>query len=561
MAGLIQLLSLARQSLLAAQLGQQTASSNAANAATPGYSRRRVDLTEAPPVQTVGGLAGMGVTVSQIRRLHEVLLDDQFRADSSSLADARARATLLEQVSSLLGVPGESPIGQTLDAFFQALGDLATRPHDLPTRATVIARGQALAATLNRLVDGLSNLKRETFSTLGERVDQVNSLTAEIASVNGRLAGGSDPTVLDERDRLIDQLAELVGLRVSVNTNGVAQLAVTGTGVLLVDGTRAETLTLSGDPVSGSASLTVAGTALQAPGGEVGALLTLRNSTTEGIPYVIDQADDLAAGLIHAVNRVHASGVGLDGLASATSGNAVSSSATPLGSAGLPVTPVAGSFTLAVFDSTGTMVSSGSIAVDPAVTTLTSLATAISAIAGLSATVSGNLITITPTTAGNTVVFGADTSDTLVALGLNRFFAGTDARTMAVDSALAADSSRLAAAQVDVAAGLFSPGDARNAQAMAALQSSRFLASDTQTPAEFFGALVGGVGNLGRTARLDSESLEALVLAADARRRSVSGVNLDEEMADMIRFQHAFEASARVMRTVDEMIKSLLEIV
>jgi flagellar hook-associated protein 1 FlgK len=207
------------------------------------------------------------------------------------------------------------------------------------------------------------------------------------------------------------------------------------------------------------------------------------------------------------------------------------------------------------------MVSSGSIAVDPAATTLTSLATAISGIAGLSATVSGNLITITPTTAGNTVVFGADTSDTLVALGLNRFFAGTDARTMAVDSALAADSSRLAAAQVDVAAGLFSPGDARNAQAMAALQSSRFLASDTQTPAEFFGALVGGVGNLGRTARLDSESLEAMVVAADARRRSVSGVNLDEEMADMIRFQHAFEASARVLRTVDEMIRSLMEIV
>ena len=135
MGGLIQLLSLARQSLLAAQLGQQTASSNAANAATPGYSRRRVDFTEAPAVRTVGGLAGMGVTVSQIRRLHEVFLDDQFRADSSSLADARARATLLEQVSSLLGVPGESAIGKAVDAFFQALGDLATRPQDLPTRA------------------------------------------------------------------------------------------------------------------------------------------------------------------------------------------------------------------------------------------------------------------------------------------------------------------------------------------------------------------------------------------------------------------------------------------
>jgi flagellar hook-associated protein 1 FlgK len=561
MAGLIQLLSLARQSLLAAQLAQQTASSNVANSATPGYSRRRVDLTEAPPVPMKGGLAGMGVTVSQIRRLHEQLLDDQFRSDSSSLAEAKAQAMLIEQVSSQLGVPGESAIGQALDAFFQALGDLATRPQDLPTRSTVIARGQALAATLNRLEEGLTNLKREAFATLQDRVTQVNSLAGQIANVNDRLLGGTDATVLDERDRLIDQLAELVGLRVSVSSNGVAQLAVAGTGVLLVEETRAGTLTLSGNPVSGSATLALDGVTLQAPGGEVGGLLTLRNSSTEGIPYVLAQVDTLTAGLIHAVNRVHASGVGLTGLGSATSSNAVTSAAVPLGSAGLPVTPVAGSFTLAVFNSAGTMVSSGSIAVDPATTTLTSLAAGISGIAGLSATVSGGLITITPTVAGNTAVFGADTSDTFVALGLNPFFTGTDARTMTVDATLAANPNRLAAAQLDVAAGLFRPGDPSNAQALANLQASRFLAGNTQTPAEFFGALVGGVGNLGRTARLDSESLEAMALASDARRRSVSGVNLDEEMADMIRFQHAFEASARVMRTVDEMMKSLLEIV
>ncbi|MBI4611246.1 MAG: flagellar hook-associated protein FlgK [Candidatus Rokubacteria bacterium] len=559
MSGLIQLLSLARQSLLAAQLAQQTAAGNVANAATPGYSRRRVEFAEAPPVPTIGGMAGMGVQVSQIRRLRELFLDSQFRADSTGLAEARLRATLLDRVGSLLGLPDQSPVGQALDAFFGALGDLATRPEDLATRTTVSASGQTLAATLNSLVNGLSDLKRETFSTLQDRVTEVNSLAGRIATLNGRLAGGSDPSVLDERDRLIDRLAELVGVRVSVSSNGVAQVAVAGSGVLVVEGNRAGTLTLSGDPVSGTATLTLDGATLGAPGGEVGALLTLRNSTTEGIPFVIDQVDALAAGLIHAVNRVHASGVGLVGLPSAASGNAVSSSTAPLGSAGLPVTPVAGSFTIAVFDGSGTMVSSGTIAVDPATTTLDSLATSISGIAGLSATVSGNLLTITPTTAGNTVVFGSDSSDTLVALGLNRFFAGTDARTMAVDASLAADPNRVAAAQLDVAAGLFSPGDPTNARALANLRTSRFLASNTQSPAEFLGALTGSVGTLGQAARMDSQAREAIFAASQAQRQSTSGVSLDEELADMVRFQHAFEASARFIKTMDEMIRTVLE--
>lgn len=560
MAGLIQLLSLAKQSLLAAQLAQQTAGGNIANAATPGFSRRRVELSEAPPVPTRGGLAGMGVQVSQIRRLRDLFLDSQFRADSTGLAEARARATLLDRIGTLLGVPGATPVGQALDSFFGALGDLATHPEDLPTRTTVIARGQTLAATLNRLADQLSNLKRETFSTLQDRVTQVNSLAGQIANLNARLAGGTDPTVLDERDRLIDQMAELVGVRVSVGSNGVAQVALAGSGALLVDGSRAGTLTLSGDPVAGSATLSLDGATLQAPNGEVGALLTLRNSTTEGIPYVANQLDALAAGLIQAVNRVHASGVGLVGLPSATSGNAVSSPTAPLGSAGLPVTPKAGSFTVAVFNSTGAMVSSGSITVDPATTTLSSLATSLSGIAGLSATVSGGTITITPTSAANAVVFGADTSDTLVALGLNRFFAGTDARTLAVDATLAANPNRLAAAQLNVAAGLFSPGDPSNAQALANLRTSRFLAGNTQTPAEFLGALTGTVGALGGAAQTDMQAREAMVAASDAQRRSTSGVSLDEEMADMVRFQHAFEASARFIKTVDEMMRTVLEI-
>ncbi|MFQ5828074.1 MAG: flagellar hook-associated protein FlgK [Candidatus Methylomirabilia bacterium] len=560
MPGPISLLSLATQSLLAAQLAQQTAAANAANAATPGFSRRRVDFTEGVPERTASGFVGTGVLVKQIRRIRDSFLDSQVRADSSALAEAGTRATVLNRIGSIFGVLEDNPVGQALDEFFTALGDLASRPEDPAFRTTVLIRGQTLATTFKEEVESLLQIKRETFFSLGDQVNEVNSVTAQIARLNSQLTGGSNPTRDDERDRLIDRLAELVGVRVSVDSNGVAQVVLAGSGMLLVDGVRAATLTLSGNPESGSATLDLDGNTIQSLSGEVGALLSLRNSSTNGIPLVVGEVNTLAAGVIHAVNRVHASGVGLVGLSSATSGHQVSAPTTPLGSAGLPVTPVTGSFTIAVFDSAGAMASSGSIAVDPATTTLNSLATDITAVAGLSASVSGNTLTITPTNPTDTVVFGTDTSDTLVALGLNRFFAGTDARTMAVDSTLLGNPSLVAAAQLDLAGGIFSPGDPSNAQALAGLQSSRFLAGNTQTPAESLAALAGTIGALDRAAQVDTAAREVILTASTAQRESVSGVSLDEELADMVRFQQAFEASARFLATLNEMSRTLFDL-
>ncbi|MFQ5946083.1 MAG: flagellar hook-associated protein FlgK [Anaerolineae bacterium] len=559
MPGPIQLLSLAKQSLIAAQIAQQNTAANAANAGKPGFSRRRVDFTEGVPEPGPGGMVGTGVLVSQIRRIRDAFLDSQVRADLGALAEAQTRATILDRVGAVFGVLEDNPIGQALGDFFGTLGDLASRPEDPAVRTTVLIRGESLAATLRQKMDSLLQVKRETFFTLDDRVNEVNSVTAQIAQLNSQLPAGN-PTLEDERDRLIDRLAELVGDRVSVDANGVAQVVLAGTGMLLVDGVRAANLTLSGNPENGLATLDLDGTALQSLTGEVGALLSLRNSSIDGVPFVENQLNTFAAEVIHAVNRVHASGVGLVGLSSVTSGHQVSAPTTPLGSAGLPVTPVLGGFDIAVFDSTGTMVSSATIAVNPAVTTLNDVATSISAVVGLSASVSGNDITITPTNPADTVVFGADTSDTLVALGLNRFFAGTDARTMAVDSTLQSNPSLVAAAQLDLPGAVFSPGDPSNAQALAALQNSRFLAGNTQTPAEFLGALAGTIGAFGRAAQVDTEARETLLTSSKNQRESVSGINLDEEMADMVRFQNAFEASARFMRTISEMTQTLINL-
>jgi flagellar hook-associated protein 1 FlgK len=127
-----------------------------------------------------------------------------------------------------------------------------------------------------------------------------------------------------------------------------------------------------------------------------------------------------------------------------------------------------------------------------------------------------------------------------------------------VSGALTADPYLIAAAQADFTAGVVSPGDGRNAQALASLATSTVLNAGTQTPSDFLGTLGAAVGTNSLNASNRADTQEALLQAANAQQQSTSGVNLDEELTDMVRYQHAYEASAKYIQTVDEMIQALL---
>jgi flagellar hook-associated protein 1 FlgK len=239
----------------------------------------------------------------------------------------------------------------------------------------------------------------------------------------------------------------------------------------------------------------------------------------------------------------------------------VANPAAMLNAAGLTPTPVAGTLTLGVFDGAGNFISSGNVVVDPATMSLNSLAAAIDALPNISASVSSGRLVVNATNPAQRIAFGTDTSDSLVALGMNGFFTGIDAAAIAVSSTLVTDPTLIAAAQADFVAGVVNPGDNRNAQALALLGRANIVSGNTQTAADFLGATGGTVGSATRAASTRAETLEVAVRAADNQRQAVAGVNLDEELADMVRFQRTYEASARFVRTIDEMIGTLLEIV
>lgn len=155
---------------------------------------------------------------------------------------------------------------------------------------------------------------------------------------------------------------------------------------------------------------------------------------------------------------------------------------------------------------------------------------------------------VTDVNAAHVAGFGADG----IATG-NAFFTGTDATDIAVNVALSGTPALLAAATLAGA-----PGDASNAHAIANLQFAQNLAGGTQSYEAFYGGLVTTLGTDARDTRAVADSQELLLSRIDGFRQSVSGVNLDEEMVQIVQYQRAYEAASQVIRKIDEMLDQLI---
>jgi flagellar hook-associated protein 1 FlgK len=294
-------------------------------------------------------------------------------------------------------------------------------------------------------------------------------------------------------------------------------------------------------------------------GGELAAVMTARNSPTGSIKQATADLDSLARSIISEVNRVHANGAGLTGFSSLTAVNAVSAPATPLSAAGLPFTPGSGSFTVLVHDAAGATKSSVTVPVTAGVTTLNAIAAALNADPDLNASISGGRLTVAAG-AGDTFAFTGDTSDTLMALGLNTFFAGSGARDITLNPAIAADANKIAAAQPD-ANGLVHPGDGANALVLAGLASRLVMNGGTATFSDFFGTVIGGIGSQMREASDAVTRQQAAVQVVQSLQQQTSGVSTDEELIALTQSQTAYAAAARFIGTTQNIIDELLNMV
>jgi flagellar hook-associated protein 1 FlgK len=546
-------LDLARRAVTAHQTAAQVAGHNLANAATPGYSRQRATL--------VAGANGGGVDVVSITRLRDRALDFSLLTEQQALGRNQGQESVLQRLQAVFNDPPGEGLGAILDELFQGFQQLSVNPTDQAVRFTVKDAGDRLAQTFQLTRGRVDQLKNDITAEIQQRVIDANRLVTQIADLNRQIvtarSTSSPNDLLDQRDTLVSQLTQIVGVNQTDRSDGSVQLALNGTGVLLVDGASAFSMAAAVNGATDAVDVTVGGAITVLPkSGQLSALLDARNLANGSVKQAATDLDTLAASIALEVNRLHASGTGTTEHTALTAANAVSSAAVALTAAGLAVTPVTGSFKVIVHDATGAATANGTVSVTAGTTTLNDLDTAIDGIAGLTATISGGKLTITAA-AGSTFTFASDTSNTLAALGLNTFFTGSTAATLAVNAVVAGNVAKIAAAVAD-ASNLVHAGDGSNALALARLRTKLALAAGTQTFTDFYGATVARVGSQTRGASEGVTRQQAAVQVVEGLQQQVSGVSTDEEMINLSQSQAAYAAAARYAAVINEMIQTLL---
>lgn len=474
MLGLFGTLSLANRSLQTQRNGTEVAGHNLANVNTPGYARQRVAIETSLTIPSEMGPQGTGADAVGIYQLRDALIDRQIVNETSvrGAHESRQRAlqfgqaalgqqidrqaTGAEGAAAASGVGGQHGIAENLSDLFNAMQSLSTNPTSISERQVLLIKAENLATQFNQVSTRLDDLRVSLSESLGSDVDQANIALGDIAKLNEQIIAaelGSTAKANDLRDirqKRIEELAALVKVETTANTNGSIDIAIDG--VTLVSGPNLDDTLETYDAGGGQFLVRTAtgGAALNLAGGSMQGTIDARDTDLQ---LIQTQLDTLAGTLISEVNAVHAGGFGLGGASGAA------------------------------------------------------------------------------------------------------FFNGADASDIAVNTALTADPTLLQASGVSGAV-----GDNTVIRAMAQLADKTHAGLNGETFLESYGQTVTALGqalNGTNTQLANQQIVENMLLR---QRDSVSGVSLDEEMTDLIKFQRGFEAAAKLITTIDEMLETVINL-
>jgi len=304
------ILSIARGAISAHQTAIQVVSHNVANAETPGYTRQRAMLQENWPARLPQGILGTGVFVSDVTQIRDTLLDISYRRDTSNASNFGLRRDLLGQVEQIFHEPSESGLGATMDAFWNAWSDLSNAPDNNVARQVVQQRGAQVADALRGHVAQLDQVKADTIARLDRSVAQMNQFAGQVADLNRQIvvseSGGQTAGDLrDARNRIIDSMSRLASIQVIEQPSGGVAIIVANQ--TLVDGDSANALTYGdmGDPLTTQVSFRGSEEPIRGIGGELQAATDMLN---QDLTQTRARLDDLARGIISAVNTIHEGG-------------------------------------------------------------------------------------------------------------------------------------------------------------------------------------------------------------------------------------------------------------
>lgn len=511
-------LEIAKRSLFSQQTALNTTGHNIANANTTGYTRQVVNLVAAKPLEAVGmtssttpGQIGQSVEFDSITRIREQFLDHQYYNENKNYGSWTVRQDTLEKLEAIFNEPSDTGVRQVIENFWGAWQTLSKEPENLTARAALKESALAMTDAFNHTSQQLTDLSTDLTENIAVKARQVNSSLSQIASLNNeifRIEGlGNDANDLrDQRDVLVDELSKMINISVSETDSGYtvrmgSTELVNGSAVrTTVDSDVLKTALDSGDLTSG----------------EVHGLFVSRDQYLTSYQF---QLNAMVKSLVQ-------------GDVSVT---------LPKGT----VLPEGTQF--------GGTTYTGTIEQRTLTADVTGTVKGMNGLHQLGYTLDNPPKSGVPffTLASGSTEFSASSVRVNPDI-LNKV--STIATSSRVE--LAADGT------VKVIKGNNDIG-----LALADLRTKKFSfdPSSNGTPIltngtfdEFFRAVVGQLGVQTQEATRQASNQQVLVDQIDGRRQSVSGVSLDEEMSNMMKYQHAYNAAARAMTMYDEMLDKII---
>jgi len=507
-------LEMAKRALFAQQGALYTTGHNISNVNTSGYSRQRAEFVTTKPYPVpsrvqphIAGQLGTGVKIGTVERVRDQFLDAQYRAETSKYSYWNTMSEALSRMEELINEPSENGLSRTMDQFWQSLQELATNPDNDGARAVVAERGLAVAETFNYLSKSLQAIQGDLKDQIEKgTVEKVNSLLDQIADVNDQIQklephGYLPNDLYDDRDRLIDELSEIINIKVtySKSSNSPNELEI-------ADGLASiEIVDESGKSFDPPVKLIEA--------------YDPDNQTDQEVNKLEIDFDD--TGTLVSEVRVGSTTVFDD---------EHNDDMSILGSIG--------SFT-ALIEANGYVDEDGNaVGVYPEMLAeldklAKEFAEAFNAVHSSGFDMNGD--------EGKEFFVRKDEFD------------GITAESITVASEILDDPNLIAAAVADKGS-----RNGENALELTKVFDNENIDGLGTSPRKFLTALVGQLGVDAQRANRMTGNTGILRDQVDHSRRSVSAVSLDEEISNLIKFQHAYNAAARNMTAVDELIDRVI---
>ena len=299
---------IAQSSLASFQGALDVTANNIANASNPDYSKQVADLSTNTS-QQIGNLSwGTGVKLDDIRRVRDSLIDQQLRTNNQLYSNMNQRSTILSQVENLFSEPSNIGLSSLTSAFFNAWQQLSVSPNSITLRNNVIQAAQSMSTKISNINNGLDTVKSNIMSETSDKINSINADLKQIQNLNQQIfqsnsSGVAPNDLMDKRDKVIDDLSNLVNINVTYDSSNSAIISIGG--VFAAD--KGSYVQLKSTLDNGKLKIitTDGNSTPNLSGGELFALTDLYNNT---IPGYQSSLDGYVNNIVNAVNAQHTQG-------------------------------------------------------------------------------------------------------------------------------------------------------------------------------------------------------------------------------------------------------------